>query len=238
MLAIGSLYIAWLDSTHPLGSPKLIFALLIAYLSYAVIAAIGVWKTEISRVRGTLIRHVVDVVAFVVFMFLTDGASSPFFMFMPFALLAATLHWRWQGALWTALVCVAVLLFLMAVDTTVLIDPDADATTDVSRIMFMIVAAILLIWLGAHQEAVRTELLRLVERHRRLPEGRDWPAVVALEYAAHVMRVPRALLIWSDTEEPWTYLGRLGQWRLEGAAIAAEHLSRRGQPSRCIARAF
>ncbi len=124
MLAIGSLCIAWLDSMHPLGSPKLIFALLIAYLSYAVIAAIGVWRTEISRVRGTLIRHVVDVVALVVFMFLTDGASSPFFMFMPFTLLAATLHWRWQGALWTGLVCVAVLLYLMAVDTTVLVDPD------------------------------------------------------------------------------------------------------------------
>ena len=70
----------------------------------------------------------------------------------------------------------------------------------------MIVAAILLIWLGAHQEAVRTELLRLVERTPATPEGRDWPAVVALEYAAHVMRVPRVLLIWSDTEEPWTYL--------------------------------
>ena len=118
--------------------------------------------TEIARVRGTLIRHAIDVVAIVVFMSPTDGASSPFFMFMPFALLTATLHWRWQGALWTAFILVAVLLILVATDTAVLIDLDDDATTDVSRLLFMFVAAILLIWLGAHQEAVRTELLRLV----------------------------------------------------------------------------
>ena len=195
------------NSAHAAASPELVFALLIAYLSYSVLSAILIWKTEISRVRGTLIRHVVDVVAFIIFMFLTGGASSPFFMFMPFALLSATLHWRWKGALWTALVCVSVLLILIASDTTVILDPDADATTDVSRILFVIVAAILLIWLGAHQESVRTELLRLVERSPALPESRDWPAAAALDYAAHVMRVPRALLIWSDSEEPWTYLG-------------------------------
>jgi signal transduction histidine kinase len=208
MLAIGSFYIAWLDSAHPPSSPNIVFALLIAYFAYAVTAAVLVWKTEISRVRGTLIRHVIDVVAFVAFMFLTGGASSPFFMFMPFALLAATLHWRWKGALWTGLICVLVLLYLAAADNSAPIDPDVDATTNVSRIMFVTVAGILLIWLGAHQEAVRTELLRLAEKTPGVPDGRDWPAIVALEYAAHVMQVPRVLLIWTDAEEPWTYLAR------------------------------
>ncbi|BCP53002.1 two-component sensor histidine kinase [Kaistia sp. 32K] len=206
LLAIGSFYIAWLDAKHPPASPELVYGLLLAYLAYAVIAAVLVWRTEVSRVQGTLIRHVIDVLFFVVFMFLTDGASSPFFMFMPFALLSATLHWRWRGAFWTALICVVVLLFLVATDRTVIVDADTDATTDASRILFMVVSGILLVWLGAHQEEVRTELLRLVEKTPAVPEGREWPAAVALDYAAHVMRVPRALLIWSDAEEPWTYL--------------------------------
>lgn len=206
LLAIGSLYITWLDAAHPPRSPRLVFFLLVAYLTYAIVAAILVWRNEISRVRGTLIRHVIDVLAFVVFMFLAGGASSPFFMFMPFVLLAATLHWRWQGALWTGLICVVVLLGLVVTDTTALSDPDAGATTDISGILFMVVSGILLVWLGAHQEEVRTELLRLVEKTPAVPEGREWPAKVALDYAAHVMRVPRALLIWSDAEEPWTYL--------------------------------
>ncbi|WP_018184311.1 sensor histidine kinase [Kaistia granuli] len=206
LLAFGSFYIVWLDSAHPPDSPELVFVLLLAYLSYAVIAAVLVWRTEISRVRGTLIRQVIDVASFAVFMFLTDGASSPFFMFMPFTLLAATLHWRWKGAFWTAIVSVGVLLFLVATDTGMPVDPDVGATTDVSRILFMVVSGILLVWLGAHQEEVRTELLRLVEKTPAVPVGREWPAKVALDYAAHVMRVPRALLIWSDADEPWTYL--------------------------------
>ncbi|TPL32273.1 sensor histidine kinase [Mesorhizobium sp. B2-4-1] len=205
MLAIGSLYIAWLDATHPPRSTELIFALLLAYFCYAVLAAIVIWRSEIARVSGTMIRHAIDVVAIIVFMSLTDGASSPFFMFMPFTLLAATLHWRWQGALWTSLILVGVLLALVATDTTIIIDLDHDSTTDVSRLLFMLVTAILLIWLGAHQEAVRTELLRLVEKAPIIPAGGDWPASAALDYVAHVMRVPRALLLWSDAEEPWTY---------------------------------
>ena len=206
LLAIGSFYIAWLDARHVPRSSELVFVLLLGYLAYAVIAAVLVWRTEISRVRGTLIRHVIDMMAFVVFMPLSDGASSPFFMFMPFALLSATLHWRWRGALWTGLICILALLLLVATDTTALVDPDVDATTDVSRVLFMVVSGILLVWLGAHQEEVRTELLRLVEKTPAVPEGREWPAKIALDYAAHVMRVPRALLIWTDAEEPWTYL--------------------------------
>jgi signal transduction histidine kinase len=206
LLVIGSFYIAWLDTEHAPRSSELVIVLLLGYLSYAVIAAVLVWRTEVPRVRGTLIRQVIDMIAFTAFMGLTGGASSPFFMFMPFALMSATLHWRWRGALWTGLICVLVLLVLVATDTTSLVDPDADATTDVSRILFMLVSGILLVWLGAHQEEVRTELLRLVEKAPAVPEGREWPAKVALDYAAHVMRVPRALLIWSDGEEPWTYL--------------------------------
>ncbi|WEX75595.1 sensor histidine kinase [Sinorhizobium numidicum] len=206
LLAIGSLCIAWLDSTHRPTPPETIYFLLIAYFAYALMAAIFVWQTEISRVRGTLIRHVVDVIVFTVLMFMTQGTSSPFFMLMPFTLLSATLHWRWRGAFWTSLICVAVLLYLGAFDTTALLDPDDGTTANVSRVLFICVAAILLIWLGVHQEAVRAEMLRLVQRTPALPEGRDWPAGVALDYAVHVMGARRAILVWSDADEPWTYL--------------------------------
>jgi signal transduction histidine kinase len=215
LLAIGSFYIARLDTMHATRSSELVIVLLLAYLSYAVIAAVLVWRTEISRVRGTLIRHVIDIVALVVFMYLTDGTSSPFFMFMPFALLSATLHWRWRGALWTGLVCLLALVFLGTADSTARVDLDVDATTNASRILFMLVSGILLVWLGAHQEEVRTELLRLAEKTPAVPAGREWPARVALDYATHVMQVPRALLLWTDAEEPWTYLAVWDQGEAE-----------------------
>ncbi|WP_042778387.1 sensor histidine kinase [Sinorhizobium fredii] len=206
MAAIGSLVIAWLEAANPAFGSELVLAVLAAYLCYAVIAAFRVLNAEISRVRGTLIRHVIDVTVFVVLVFLTQRVSGPFFIFMPLLLLSATLHWRWRGALWTAVVCLAVLLYAMISDTAVLSDPDVGAAIELSRILFVAMAATVLIWLGSHQEAVRAELLRLVERAPALPDGREWPAAAALDYAAHVMCVPRALLIWSDGEEPWTNL--------------------------------
>ncbi|WP_245449203.1 sensor histidine kinase [Ensifer sp. NM-2] len=200
MSVIASLSIAWLGAMHQPRPPQFVLPFLSVYLAYAILCAIHVWRSKISRVSGTLIRHAVDVVTFVFFMLLTGGASSPFFIFMPFVLLSATLHWRWRGAFWTALICMAVPVCLVAFDT------GADVTTDVSHILFVTVAGVLLVWLGAHQEVVRAEMLRLVEKTPATPEGPEWPAGAALEYAAHVMRSPRALLIWSDPDEPWTYV--------------------------------
>ena len=41
----------------------------------------------------------------------------------------------------------------------------------------------------------------------------DWPVREALGYAAGVLRAPRALLVWSEAEEPWTWLSlRLGRF--------------------------
>ncbi|XEN29538.1 signal transduction histidine kinase [Ensifer sp. WSM1721] len=206
MAAVGSLFIVQLEATNPAFGSEIVFAILAVYLCYAVVAAFRVLNAEISRVRGTLIRHAVDVTAFVVLVFLTQRVSGPSFIFTPFLLLSATLHWRWRGALWTAAVCFAVLLYAMVSHTAVLRDPHVDSALELSRILFVAMAATVLIWLGSHQEAVRVELLRLVERAPAQPEGRDWPAAAALDYAAHVTRVPRALLIWSDGEEPWTNL--------------------------------
>ncbi|KSV70543.1 sensor histidine kinase [Ensifer adhaerens] len=215
LLALGSVWIAWLDSVHVPLPPEPIYFLLIGYLFYAIAAAFLVWRTEISRVRGTLVRHIIDVAAFAIFMSMTDGPASPFFMLMPFTLLSATLHWRWRGALYTGLVCLAALLYLGYFDAGDMLDPDADTTTNASRILFIFVAAALLVWLGAHQEAVRAELLRLVQRTPSQPRGREWPARAALDYAAHVMLVPRALLLWTDAEEPWTYAALWNEGELE-----------------------
>lgn len=200
MSAIGSISIAWLAAMHHPRPAEFVFPLLSAYLTYAILCAIHVWRSKISRVSGTLIRHVVDVVTFVVFMLLTGGASSPFFIFMPFLLLSATLHWDWRGAFWTGLICMVVPVYVVGFEAA------ADVTTDVSHILFVTVAGVLLVWLGAHQEVVRAEMLRLVEKTPATPEGPDWPAAAALEYAARVMRLPRAMLIWSDSDEPWTYV--------------------------------
>ncbi|MEY9200494.1 sensor histidine kinase [Sinorhizobium sp. CCBAU 05631] len=220
VLAIGSLWITWLDAAIWPARSQLVFWLLVAYLAYAIAAAHFVWKAQVHRVRGTLVRHIIDVATLVALALLTGRVSGPVFMLMPFVQLTATLHWLWRGALWTGFIGVAILAYLALSNTVWPFNSDVDAAVALSFILFLLTATVLLTWLGTHQEAVRSELLRLVERTPGAPDGRDWPAEAALDYAAQVMRVGRALLIWSDGDEPWTHLAT---W--ENGACEVRHLS-------------
>ncbi len=206
VVAIGSLWIIWLDAAVRPPRSDLAYWLLIAYLVYAIAAALSVWKGQVHLVRGTFVRHMVDVVTLIALAFLTGRVSGPVFMLMPFVQLTATLHWLWRGALWTGSIGIAVLAYLAISDTGWPFRSDVDAAVALSFILSLLTATILLTWLGTHQEEVRSHLLRLVERTPSVPEGRDWPAEAALDYATQMMRVCRALLIWSDGDEPWTNL--------------------------------
>lgn len=206
MLAAGGLFVAWLDAAHPPASPLAVRALLLAYLIFAIGAAIVVWRVAVPRVRGSLIRHYVDVLFLAAIMYESDGPSNPYAIFMPFILLAGTLHWRWRGTLWTSLACAFILAVLVGTDTRVILDIDADTTADASLTLFVIVTAVLLTWLGAHEDAVRADLLRLIERAPAPPKDRRWPAEASLDYVKRVMNVSRVMLLWSDGVEPWTYL--------------------------------
>ncbi|WP_164856601.1 sensor histidine kinase [Sinorhizobium meliloti] len=220
LLAIGSLWITWIDATIRPGRSDLVFWFLVIYLLYAIAAAHFVWKAQVHRVRGTFIRHLIDVSSLVILAFLADRVSGPVFMLIPFVQLAATLHWLWRGALWTGSVAVAILIYLALSNTVWPFSSDADAAVALSFILFLVTATILLTWLGTHQEAVRSELLRLVEGTPSASDGLEWPAEAALEYAVQVARVPRALLIWSDGDKPWT---NLAIW--ESGVCAVRHLS-------------
>ncbi|WP_018237867.1 sensor histidine kinase [Ensifer sp. BR816] len=220
VLAIGSLWITWLDAATPRPHSNLIFWLLTAYLVYAIAAALFVWKAPVHLVRGTFVRHMIDVATLIGLAFLTGRLSGPVFMLMPFVQLTATLHWLWRGALWTGSIGIAVLAYLAFSSTGWPFNSDVDAAVALSFILSLLTATILLTWLGTHQEVVRSHLLRLVERTPSAPDGRDWPAEAALDYAAQVMRVGRVLLMWSDGDEPWT---NLAIWK--NGACEVRHLS-------------
>lgn len=127
LLAIGSLWITWIDATIRPGRSDLVFWFLVIYLLYAIAAAHFVWKAQVHRVRGTFIRHLIDVSSLVILAFLADRVSGPVFMLIPFVQLAATLHWLWRGALWTGFVGVAILIYLALSNTVWPFSSDADA---------------------------------------------------------------------------------------------------------------
>jgi signal transduction histidine kinase len=209
LLAMGVLFAIWLDPSQPSRWRTFTYSLLMAYAAYALLVAVHVCRSAVPRVRRTLGQHVSDLGAFTLFMHLTGGPTSPFFVFLIFALLAGTLHWQWRGALWTALACVVILALLGVadmLDALAPVDPEFNLRTFIIRLVYLTTIAALLAWLGAHQEQVRTELWRLAAHVPPPPDPGAFPARIALEHAASVLLVPRALLVWADPEEPWTFL--------------------------------
>jgi signal transduction histidine kinase len=56
------------------------------------------------------------------------------------------------------------------------------------------------------EDSVRADVLNLVIKAPDTPEDLDWPSEAALAYAHRVVPSERAILIWTDGQEPWTYI--------------------------------
>ncbi len=78
------------------------------------------------------------------------------------------------------------------------------------RVVYLGVIAVLLGYLGAHEERTRREISGLAAWPQPLRERLE-PAVRALlAHAARVLEAPHVLLAWVEREEPWLYLA---SWR-------------------------
>lgn len=225
LLAAGGFLAIWLDPTQPRRYQTFAYGLLGSYTLYALLVLLRIWRSDSPHVRGTLRRHAGDLLVFAVIMYLTNGPTSPFFVFLAFAILAGTLHWQWRGALFTALACVLILVCLGVLDVLDTTDSGFGLKTVAMRLVYLGVGATLLVWLGAHQEQVRAELWRLAERAPVAPDGTGWPVAAALGYAAGALRVPRVLLVWADAEEPWTCLTLWDRGRVQEERVSPEHFA-------------
>nr|WP_111302086.1 histidine kinase [Paracoccus saliphilus] len=222
-LAVVSLLVEWLDSRHPSSHPEIVQSILAGYFVYAVLLAIARWRSVHREIgRGALLRQVFDMIVVALLMALTGGPESPYFMFFPFVLISGALFWRWRGALLTSLAAFGILVVLVIFDPTVMIDPDTNQTMDVSRIAFVAVSAILLVWLGLREDGVQASLRRIVSHPMPLQTSREWPWDAALEYAAHVTWIPRLALTWTDPDEQLSYAAISDYGRRQLLRIEAE----------------
>ena len=170
------------STCYPPTSPLVVRALLAIYLLFAVVSAWQVWRTAVPRVRGTLMRHVVDLSFFFLagLLYTSDGPTNPFTLMMPFAILSGTLHWRYKGALWTALACGLILAVVVATDTCESLDLDTRSTTGCLADPLHCRLRDLADLAGVCEDSVRTDVLNLVIKVPDAPQGLDWPFEAAL----------------------------------------------------------
>ena len=185
-----------------------------AYLLYAAGLAVITWRR--SGVPGSpLAAHVTDLLIFSGFQYLTPGSSSPFFIFFLFSMFCGALRWGWRGTLITA--AFVMVAYLSAAVVRPAGPAEFDLNRFVTRIVYLVVSAGFLAYLGLYEERLRGELERLAH----------WPVVAAsgtaqgtrqiLEYAARILNAGRAVVIWEAAEEP---ISTLAVWSADGFTIS------------------
>ncbi len=207
VLAAGSLFAIWLDPTQPAKYEATTYTLLNVYLAYAALLAVMVLASRVALPSLGLVTHAVDLVAFTVFIFLTEGPPvSPFFVYFTFALVCATLRWQWQGAVWTAAVS---LVAFIGMGLTTDVVHDELLNRFIIRGVYLGIAAVLFVYMGVYEQRLRREVARLAAQAPRASGDAGTVARTALEHVASVLDAPRVVMVWEESEEPWR---RLAAW--------------------------
>src|SRR5829696_1931878 len=97
-LGCASLLAVWLDPAEPARFAELTYTLHAIYVVYSAGLAVVSWLRPLGT-RFPLITHLVDIVAFSIFQFLTLGPSSPFFVYFIFSLFCGAMRWGWRATL-------------------------------------------------------------------------------------------------------------------------------------------
>src|SRR2546428_8285746 len=141
VLVASSLLAIWLDPHEPAEYAELISRLLSGYFLYALVVAALVWSWPTTPALLPPITHAFDLVAFSIFMYFTHGPTSPFFVYLVFALLCATLRWQWRGTLWTAVAALVALTGLGLYAAVFLHEPEFELVSFIVRSVFLALAA-------------------------------------------------------------------------------------------------
>lgn len=203
VLAAFSLLTITLDPLLPGKHATEAYTLLAGYLLYSVLILVAVWRWETVLGWMGITTHVFDLAVFCVFLYLTEGPTSPSFIYFVFSLVSATLRWQWRGVVYTAAAVLTIFMGSGLYAARVLHDPSFELNRFLMRSVYLAVSAALLAYLGAYETRLWGEIYRLSKWPVQI--SRDLEEVIKglLENAANVVGVRKVWLVWEEEEEPW-----------------------------------
>jgi signal transduction histidine kinase len=194
----------------------LIEVLLAVYLAYATYGAIRAWRArDVPSMAMQIATHVVDLLLPTVLLDVTRGPASPFFPLLAFPLLAATVRWYRWGTLYTgAASLVAYVVITAHVGPRLVLDIEFAL-----RAVYLIVATVLLSYLGESEKRARREITTLAAwMEQAFGPGQERFADV-VRRAASVLSVPRLLVVWVEPDQTWV---NLAFWANDSLAVTQE----------------
>ncbi len=200
-----SLVAVSLDPSQPARYQQLAYGLMAGYVIYSLIIGLVVWQDSFRLAKLAVITHICDLVIFTAFMFFTEGARSPFFAYIIFCVLCATLRWHWRGALYTFILALSAYFALGLYGDQILHHSDFNLGTFIVRGSYLTIVTLLLIHISAQQLRIRKEFAALARWPR--PELSDLGDILQklLSQASAISGAPRLLTFWEEPEEPWVH---------------------------------
>ncbi|HUE78466.1 MAG TPA: histidine kinase [Sphingomicrobium sp.] len=204
VIAIGRLMLAtlfllaiWIDITQPALAPVATYALLGAYVVFAVAMLALTWSDWWLDAKLAGPAHAVDLALFTLLVLLTEAYTSPVFTFVVFLLLSAAIRWGWAATTLTAIL--VTLLYLVA---GLIVVPNTELF-ELQRFLVrtgqVVILSLILIWFGANEWRARY--------HRRDEEifGRasldESPLEIALQAAMNGVGAAAGALVWRDPDQ-------------------------------------
>src|SRR6266571_1815794 len=208
VISIGRLFVAvflllalLVDSTEPDFYVALVRRLALWSLAYSAGLALLMWNTRSTAPAVPVAVHVLDLVVFAVFMYFSEGPTSPFFVYFVFAMICGALRWEARGAVFTGVAVIAAYT-LITIAGSAIGGRSFETVPFITRCAHLCVVAGLLGYLGSYQQRLRREIESLAAWPRRLPIRESEAIQELLTYAARILGVPRAVLVWEEEDEP------------------------------------
>jgi signal transduction histidine kinase len=195
VLAAVFLLAIWADSAQPANAQIASYALLTGYLVFAVAVVFLVWDNWWREAKLAAPSHLVDILMFTLLVLVSDGYTSPFFVFFMFLLVSSAIRWGWRE---TGVTAAAVILFYFGAG--ILAGYGSGAEFDLQRFIIrggnLVTLSALIIWFGINHGFGAF----LVTKDNLLPAAslENSPLETAVEGAARASRADCALLVWSE----------------------------------------
>ncbi|HET7318670.1 MAG TPA: histidine kinase [Nitrospirota bacterium] len=209
----------WIDPSEPSRYARLTYAILAGYLIYSLLLGVMTLKQYFNKGRLHVVTHAIDMLVFALLMFLTEGSTSPFFVYFIFLLVCATLRWQRRGTLWTAVTALAVVIFLAWFPSNLLHDQNFELNRFIIRVVYLAVVAVLLGYLGEYEQSMSSVFSKLAGWPRSVSDDPQSLSCEILGHAATILNAPRVVLAWEEAEEPWLHLA---SWSRDGCQYRRE----------------
>ena len=178
------------------------YTLTIWFLLYSASVTVLTWSRGVTTRGVPLATHLIDLLAFTALVYLTGGPESPLFVYFVFATVCGAIRWQGRGAMLTGSAALMAYMGITYATTAFGVSEDFQSGRFIARCAHLGIVAALLGYLGTYQRRLQREIAGLAAWPRRLPTQGSEGLQEVLTYAADLLRAPRAVLVWTEGDEP------------------------------------